>query len=71
MERFPDRESCIAPWNVYVGVEHLFVGNVRVNVIGKKAEGVGRVERWHCHDCKTSFKVTCGTVFHGRKIEFQ
>lgn len=34
----------------------------------KKEDTVGRVGRWHCRDCKTSFKVTQGTVFHGTKI---
>ena len=27
--------------------------------------------RWHCSDCKASFKVTHGTVFHGTKIALQ
>ncbi len=27
--------------------------------------------RWHCAECKASFKVTHGTVFHGTKIALQ
>ena len=40
-------------------------------MVRKKEDGVGRVGRWNCHDCNTSFKVTCGTVFHGTKIPLQ
>ena len=37
----------------------------------KKEDGLGRVGRWQCADCRASFKVTCGTVFHGTKIPLQ
>ena len=40
-------------------------------MVRKKEDGVGRVGRWNCHECNASFKVTCGTVFHGTKIELQ
>lgn len=71
-ERFPDQESCI---------EHL--ERIRwdgtpvcpkcgsIGVVRKKEDGIGRVGRWNCHDCKASFKVTHGTVFHGTKIPLQ
>ncbi|RKU14650.1 hypothetical protein C6501_07850 [Candidatus Poribacteria bacterium] len=76
MERFPDQESCI---------EHLerirwrgtpvcpYCGSVSVAPKNESQEedGVGRVGRWNCHDCKASFKVTHGTVFHGTKIQLQ
>ncbi len=72
MERFPDQESCI---------EHLERVRWRstpccllcgsVSVKRKKENGLGRVGRWHCKDCKASFKVTHGTVFHGTKIPLQ
>ena len=72
MERFPGQESCI---------EHLerirwrgtpvcpLCGSITVK--RKKEGGEGRVGRWHCPDCKASFKVTHGTVFHGTKIALQ
>ena len=41
------------------------------DVIRKREDGLGRVGRWNCHDCNASFKVTCGTVFHGTKIALQ
>lgn len=71
-ERFPDQESCI---------EHLERVRWRgtpvcphcdsVSVKRKREDGVGRVGRYHCSDCKASFKVTHGTVFHGTKIALQ
>lgn len=44
---------------------------VGLNVVRKTEDGVGRVGRYHCHDCGASFKVTCGMVFHGTKIPLQ
>lgn len=69
MERFPDQESCI---------EHLerirWRSGVQCPVCEcerKKENSEGRVGRWYCPDCKLSFKVTHGTVFHGTKIDLQ
>ena len=31
----------------------------------------GRIGRYNCHSCKSTFKVTHGTVFHGTKIPLQ
>ena len=71
-ERFPDQESCI---------EHLerirWCSGVQCPaceskaVKRKKEDGEGRVGRWHCSECRLSFKVTHGTVFHGTKIALQ
>lgn len=71
-ERFPDQESCIehlerVRWQGKPFCPHC--GSVSIK--RKKEDGVGRVGRWHCSDCKASFKVTQGTVFHGTKIELQ
>ena len=40
-------------------------------VVRKKEDGIGRVGRYNCHACNASFKVTCGTVFHGTQIPLQ
>ena len=71
-ESFPDQESCIAH------LERIRWRGKPVcpkceskDVVRKKEDGVGRVGRYNCHDCNTSFKVTCGTVFHGTKIPLQ
>ena len=72
MERFPDQEACI---------EHLeyirWRGEPRcphcdsLNVAERTKMELGRIGRWQCHDCTATFKVTCGTVFHGTKIALQ
>ena len=72
MERFPDQDSCIdhlehVRWRGIPVCPHC--GSITVK--RKKEDGVGRVGRWNCHDCKASFKVTHGTIFHGTKIELQ
>ena len=72
MERFPDQESYIEHlerirWQDKVVCPHCESKDVE----RKKEDGIGRVGRWHCHDCGASFKVTCGTVFHGTKIPLQ
>ena len=72
MERYPDQESCINH------LERVRWQGTPIcpkceskDVVRKTEDGVGRVGRWNCHECNTSFKVTCGTVFHGTKIELQ
>ena len=72
MERYPDQEACIDH------LERIRWRGTPVcpkceskDVVRKKEDGVGRVGRWNCHACNTSFKVTCGTVFHGTKIALQ
>lgn len=71
-ERFPDQESCIEHlerlrWRGTPVCSHC--GGMRIK--RKKEDGLGRVGRWQCADCRASFKVTCGTVFHGTKIPLQ
>ena len=68
--RFPTHESCI---------EHLekvrwgdkpdcpLCGSLTV---GRKADS-GRVGRWNCHGCHSSFNVLSGTIFQKTKIELQ
>ena len=72
MERYPDQESCIdhlerVRWAGKPACTHCGSQNIR----RKKEDGVGRVGRWHCKDCKASFKVTHGTVFQGTQIPLQ
>ncbi len=72
MEQFPDQETCISHlekirWSDKPTCTHC--GSV--DIVRKKESGTGRVGRWHCSDCKASFKVTHGTIFHGTKIALQ
>ena len=72
MERFPDQEACIdhlaqIRWSREPKCPHCESDNV-----AKRTEKeLGRIGRWQCHDCTATFKVTCGTVFHGTKISLQ
>ena len=72
MERFPDQEACIEHLeNIRWGDNVVCPHCESECVVGKNEDGIGRVGRYHCHDCGASFKVTCGTVFHGTKIPLQ
>lgn len=31
----------------------------------RKEYTIGRIGRWNCHDCRSTFKVTHGTLFQG------
>ncbi|RKU27260.1 IS1595 family transposase [Candidatus Poribacteria bacterium] len=73
LERFPNQERCI---------EHLEHVRWQGKPVCPKCESidiarknetqeegkVGRTGRYNCHTCRTTFKVTQGTVFHGTKI---
>ena len=72
MERFPDQEACIEHlekirWNGEPKCPHC----ESVNVAKRTETELGRIGRWQCHDCTATFKVTCGTVFHGTKVPLQ
>lgn len=72
MERFPDQESCIEHleqirWNGEPVCPHCD----STHVAKRTKTELGRIGRWQCHDCTATFKVTCGTVFHGTKIALQ
>ena len=72
MEQCPDQEACIlhlekVRWKGKPQCPHCESEHV-----GRRKETkLGRPGRWNCHDCHATFKVTCGTVFHGTKIELQ
>ena len=72
MERFPTQESCIEH------LERIRWGNKpycplcdSTEVVRRTESEVGRIGRYECHDCRATFKVTQGTVFHGTKIPLQ
>ena len=72
VERFPDQETCISHlekirWRGKTECPHCS----SLNVARRTEEELGRIGRWQCHDCTATFKVTCGTIFHGTKIALQ
>ena len=72
MERFPDQESCIAHLEKMCWKGKPKCPHCESTHVGRRTETEeGRIGRWNCHDCHVTFKVTCGTVFHGTKIALQ
>ena len=66
METFPTQEDCIAylerlRWQGSPECPHCESPHVRRR---NEAE-TGRIGRWNCHDCKSTFKVTHSILFHG------
>ena len=68
--KFPDQESCIehlesVRWHDEPHCPHC--GSVHVS---RKDDG-GRIGRWNCYGCKSSFNVLSGTIFEKTRIELQ
>lgn len=67
MERFSTHESCIEH------LEKVRWGNdpkcphCESERVARKREA-GKMGRWNCHLCKSSFNVSSGTLFQGTKI---
>ena len=69
-DTYPNQESCIkhlekVRWGDTPCCPHCESENV-----GQKNESE-RVGRWNCYDCKSSFNVLSGTIFHRTKIELR
>ena len=77
MHRFPNQDACIEHLEkIRWGDGETICPHCDSTKVGRKNESqdedkVGRTGRWNCYECKASFKVTCGTVFHGTKIPLQ
>ena len=72
METFPTQEDCIAylerlRWQGSPECPQCESTHVR----RRNERAIGRIGRWNCHDCRSTFKVTYGTVFQGTKIPLQ
>ena len=72
MEAFPDQEACISylerlRWQGNPECPHC--GSDRVRRRFEYEEG--RIGLWNCHECRSTFKVTHGTVFHKTKTPLQ
>ena len=68
--RFPDQAACIAHlegirWGKKPRCPHC--GSERV---ARKVDS-GRVGRWNCHGCRSSFNVLSGTLFEKTRIPLQ
>ncbi len=72
MEMFPDQAACIAyleqlRWQGSPECPHC--ESTHINKRNETA--TGRIGRWNCHDCHSTFKVTSGTMFVGTQIALQ
>ena len=73
MERFPDQASCIAfleqvRWKGNPKCPHC--ESQKLTRREHETE-TGRIGRYNCQDCKATFRVLHGTLFHGTKIPLQ
>lgn len=72
IERFPTQESCVEHLEKIRWGDTPCCPHCDSTSVGKRTESeIGRIGRYNCHDCGATFKVTCGTVFHGTKIALQ
>ena len=72
MEMFPDQAACIAyleqlRWQGSPECPHC----ESTHVNKRNETTIGRIGRWNCHDCHSTFKVTSGTLFTKTKIALQ
>ena len=72
VERFPHQEACMSH------LEKVRWGDTVVcprceseNVKRRNESQRGRIGRWNCYDCQTTFKATDGPIFHGTKTPLQ
>ena len=71
-ETFSTQEACITylehlRWQGSPECPHCESTHVR----RRNEQDIGRIGRWNCHECKSTFKVTQGTMFQGTKIPLQ
>ena len=72
METFPTQADCIEylerlRWHGSPECPQCESTHVR----RRNEQDTGRIGRWNCHECPTTFKVTHGTLFQGTKIPLQ
>ena len=72
LETFPTQEACIAylerlRWHGSPECPQCASTHVR----RRNEHVIGRIGRYNCHECKSTFKVTQGTLFEGTKIPLQ
>lgn len=70
-EKYPTQESCIARLEkIRWSRRGPRCPHCRSAHVARKKEK-GRVGRWNCHRCKSSFNVLSGTVFQNTKLPLQ
>ncbi len=68
--RFPDQEACIQHLENVRWREHPSCPHCGSLSVAPKTDS-GRIGRWNCHDCKSSFNALSGTIFEKTRIPLQ
>ena len=68
--RFPDQEACIAHLEKVRWGDDPHCPHCGSTSVARK-DDQGRVGRWNCHGCKSSFNVLSGTIFEKTRIPLQ
>ena len=72
MKTFPTQEDCIAYLERIRWQGSPECPQCESTHVGQRNEhDTGRIGRYNCHDCRSTFKVTSGTIFQGTKIPLQ
>jgi len=70
-KQFPNQEACMAHLEAIRWLRDAAVCPLcSSDRVARKAEH-GRVGRWNCHGCKSSFNVLSGTIFEGTRVPLQ
>ncbi len=68
--KYPDQAACIRHLEAVRWGDNPTCPHCKSTSIARKADS-GRVGRWNCHACKSSFNVLSGTVFQKTRIPLQ
>ena len=68
--RYPDQEACIEHLETVRWGEDMTCPHCQATNVGRKADS-GRLGRWNCHACHSSFNVLSGTIFRKTRIPLQ
>ena len=71
MDRFPTQEACMEHLEKIRWGDKPYCPHCVAQGSSDAQSEIGRIGCYNCHDCSATFKVTCGTVFHGRKVDIQ
>ncbi|MDE0609335.1 MAG: IS1595 family transposase [Anaerolineaceae bacterium] len=68
--KYPDHAACIEHLEELRFGDSPYCPHCGSSRVARKADN-GRVGRWNCHECRSSFNVLSGTLFQGTKVQLQ
>jgi len=68
--RFPDQEACIEHLEKNRWGDNPTCPHCNASHVERKSDG-GRIGRWNCHECKSSFNVLSGMIFEKSSTPLQ